>query len=242
MPKISHERWKVYGNVFDGFTERLLFKLGSQGHYVGLKSPISIGKEANIFSAERKDGSKVIVKIYRLESCNFNKMYDYIRQDPRYMNNIKKKRREVIFSWTQREYRNLFKAREVGVRVPTVYAIAKHILVMEHIGETTAAPQCKNSMPKTLAGRKAFFDTCIKYIIVLWKKAKIVHGDLSKYNILNDHDQPVFIDFSQGTAVEAANAIELLQRDVKNVVTFAERCGIKLDAEKIVREVVGRET
>jgi RIO kinase 1 len=108
----QREEWKVYKNVLSKFTIDTLFKLISQGHFEGLESPVSIGKEANIFSAVTKENQRVIVKIYRLENCNFNKMYQYIAADPRYVH-LKKSRRDVIFSWCQREYRNLLKAREV---------------------------------------------------------------------------------------------------------------------------------
>ena len=236
MVRISHEKWKVYGNVFDQFTQRLLFKLSSQGHFQELKSPISIGKEANVFSAVKKDGTLVIVKIYRLESCNFNQMYQYIRQDPRYMN-IKKNRRDIIFSWVQREYRNLLKARDAGVRVPTVYAIAKHVLVMEFIGNKLIARQAKDSMPRSAKKRKEFFERYIEYMGILWKKAKLVHGDLSKYNILHLNDLPVFIDFSQGSSVEAGNAEELLIRDVRNLCTFAKQWNIELDQKDVLKRV-----
>ena len=54
MVKKTREKWKTYENVFDQFTLRTLFKLSSQGHFDELKSPISIGKEANVFTAETK--------------------------------------------------------------------------------------------------------------------------------------------------------------------------------------------
>jgi RIO kinase 1 len=237
MAKISKEKWKVYGNVFDQFTNRLLFKLGSQGHFLELKSPISIGKEANVFSAVKEDGSLVIVKIYRLENCNFNQMYSYIRQDPRYMH-VKKRKREIVFAWAQREYRNILKAREAGVRVPTVFAVAKHVLVMEYIGGKDVACQAKDDMPSSLKKRKEYFATWVDYMKKMWKKAGIVHGDLSKYNVLTDKDKPVFIDFSQGSSTESGNAVELLVRDVKNLCAFASKCGVELDAKKTVEEIM----
>jgi RIO kinase 1 len=48
-------------------------------------------------------------------------MFDYIRQDPRY-ETLSSKKREIVFAWTQREFRNLLKAREC-VRVPTPYKV-----------------------------------------------------------------------------------------------------------------------
>ena len=145
--KARKEEWKVWGNVFDNFTNRNLFKLKSQGYFEELESPISVGKEANIFSAITKDKKRIIIKIYRLETCNFNQMYSYIRQDPRY-SGMKKQRRKVIFAWTQREHRNLLKAREVGVRVPLVHTSVDNILVIEYIGDDYIALQLKNHIPK----------------------------------------------------------------------------------------------
>jgi len=213
--KKSKEEWKVWGDVFDEFTLRTLFKLESQGHFDVMKSPIAIGKEANAFTAE-KNGELVVVKIYRLGTCDFNRMYEYIRQDPRF-EGLTKKRRKVIFAWTQREYRNLLKAREVGVHCPTPYAFLNNVLVMECIldGEEVA-PKLKDKAPKN--PEKAY-----KQIIEDMKKLhsiKLVHGDLSEYNILNQSGLPVLIDLSHGHSVESQKGAELTIRDVKNICRY----------------------
>ena len=223
MAKITRERFKTWGNVFDAFTERLLFKLSSQGHFEELKSPIALGKEANIFSAETKTGGKVIIKIYRLETCDFNKMYDYIKYDTRYLN-LKSKRREIIFSWAQREYRNLIKSRDAGVRVPKQMQCTRHILVMEHIGKTEPAPKLKDAHPDD---PEKFFNKTVDYMKKMYR-AGLIHGDLSEFNILNDDERPVFIDMSQGTTTMSINAEELLERDIKNVARFFNKiCGTR---------------
>ncbi|MEM4267458.1 MAG: serine protein kinase RIO [Candidatus Woesearchaeota archaeon] len=230
MPKKSKEIWKVYKNVFDNFTIKNLFKLITQGLFEGLASPIKIGKEANIFSAKRKDGSLVIVKIYRLHSCNFNKMYNYIRLDPRFQN-LKKKRREVIFAWVQREYRNLIKARAGGVRVPTPYSCVYNVIVMEYIGDDAPALQLKDHPPKD---KKLFFRLVLKNIKKLYD-AGLVHGDLSEFNILNYKETPIFIDFSQSTTTESQNSKELLERDVHNVCRYFRKIGLKVDEAVVLK-------
>ena len=119
--KHAKEAFKTYDGVFDRFTFHTLFKLATQGHFdEGTLSPVKIGKESNVFSA-KKGKKKIIIKIYRLETCDFGKMYDYIRFDPRFFD-VRKRRRLVIFSWVQKEFRNLLKAREAHVRVPTPHA------------------------------------------------------------------------------------------------------------------------
>ena len=235
MTKITREKFKTYGGVFDEFTNRTLFRLITRGHIEGLQSPISIGKEAQVFSALTKNNKKVAVKIYRLETCDFNRMYEYIRTDPRF-DNLKKQRRKVIFAWTQREHRNILKAREAGIRVPLPMTCLDNILILEYIGDDYIALQLKNHIPKS---KTKFLNKIIEYMHLMWKKARLVHGDLSSFNILNYNEKPVFIDFSQATDIKSSNAKELLVRDIKNICIFFRKKGLKnLNEKKILRKVL----
>jgi RIO kinase 1 len=207
----GREEWKTYKNVFDSFTERNIFTLSSKGYFNRLVSPLALGKEANIFIAEKDDGY-VIVKIYRLANCNFNKMFNYISTDPRFIG-IENQKRKVIFTWVQREYRNLLTARN-KIKVPTPLTFKDNILVMEMIGNP--AEQLKNDVPENI---EEFFEKtieCMKELI----NAGLVHGDLSEFNILNDDGEPIFIDMSQSTTIKAYDAKELLVRDVQNITRF----------------------
>ncbi|MFH1071801.1 MAG: RIO1 family regulatory kinase/ATPase [Nanoarchaeota archaeon] len=237
MARIStknKEEWKVEKNVFSASSERNLFKLSSQGFFQELESPLSIGKEANIFTARKEDGELIIVKIYRLENCNFNKMHEYIRPDPRYQK-LKRQKRQVVFSWVQREYRNLLLAREV-IKVPTPIAYKDNILLMEFIGESNPSSKVKYDLPKEKKAIAQFFKRTIGNMKKLHEHG-LVHGDLSEYNILNCNNEPVFIDFSQSTVVENPHARALLERDVKNVcVFFGKR--IPVDAEKVLKSIL----
>ncbi|MBW2991420.1 serine protein kinase RIO [Candidatus Woesearchaeota archaeon] len=232
MAKKQKEEWKVYKNVFDSATILNILKLNSQGHFDGLESPIALGKEANVFTA-LKGKQRIIVKIYRVENCNFNKMYSYIAPDPRF-SGMKKRRRLVIFSWVQREYRNLLKARE-AIRVPTPIAIKDNVLLMEFIGRKEPAPLLKDAPPKN---PKKFFEKIIKNVKALYK-AGLVHADLSKFNILNFEQEPVFIDFSQATVLKHPEAKDFLKRDIRNIVRYFEKQGLKLDEEEVYNKVVG---
>lgn len=232
MAHLWKEEFKTLNDVFDLFTEKNLFKLISQGYFEGLESPISIGKEANIFTARTKEGQRVIVKIYRLSVCDFNKMYDYIRVDPRFQG-LKRSRREVVFAWAQREYRNLLKAREVGIPVPTPIVALFNILVMDCVGGEHIAQRLKDTPPKN---PKKFFEELLKSIKKLYK-AGMVHGDLSPFNILNDNESPVIIDWSQATSFDSPNAKEYLVRDVKNVVDYFRKRGVKVTNDELLAEL-----
>jgi|TARA_B100002003_G_scaffold251033_1_gene292715 RIO kinase 1 len=228
MAKVTKEKFKTMHNVFDDFTNRTLFKLISEGHFEGLESTIELGKEANIFSAV-KGNKSVIVKIYRVNSCNFNKMFDYIKSDPRYAT-LQGKKRNIIFHWVQREYRNLMKARQAGVKVPTPITFKNHILVMEFIGgDEGAALMLKDDRPKDL---EKFFNEIIKNMKRLYK-AGLVHGDLSPFNILNFKEKPVLIDFSQCSSLRDSRAEEYLKRDVKNICDFFKKKGLQVSEEEV---------
>lgn len=231
MVRDSRAEYKVYGNVFDNFTINVLQKLKDKGLFSELKSPISIGKESNVFSAD-SDRGIVVAKIYRLHTCDFNRMYDYIKYDERY-STLRKNRRKIIFSWAQREYRNLYIAREAGVRVPTPLAIMNHVLVLEFIGNEERAPRLKDRYP---TDPEKFFNETVNYVKRLYK-AGLVHGDLSPFNILNLDDKPVFIDFSQGTTVDSSRSDEYLSRDIKNICTFFRKLGVKCDEDAILADV-----
>tara|TARA_Y100000310_G_scaffold217822_1_gene218920 strand:- start:13594 stop:14322 length:729 start_codon:yes stop_codon:yes gene_type:complete len=231
--KEGKERFKTKHDVFDEFTNRTIFKLITEGHFKGLESPINIGKESNVFSALTEDGKRVIVKVYRLETCDFNLMYDYIKYDPRYLN-LKDKKRKVIFAWVQREYRNLMNAREAQVSVPTSITFSNNVLVLEFVGKNDViAPMLKDSVPKN---KKQFFDKIIENIKKMYK-AGLVHADLSAFNILNFDEKPVFIDMSQATLIRHPRAAEFLERDVKNICSFFNKKGLKVNEESVLKKI-----
>ena len=95
MEQPTREKFKTRNDVFDEHTNRILFELAGKGHFEeDTLSPLSIGKEANVFTA-LKDGKKIIIKIYRTNTCDFTKMYDLLRVDPRFPK-LNKKRRKVV--------------------------------------------------------------------------------------------------------------------------------------------------
>jgi len=226
------ERFKTERGVFDSFTERNLFELQSRGYFDELTSPYKVGKESNVFLAKKGKGM-VIVKIYRVQNCDFKRMFNYIKQDPRY-DYLKNRRREIIFAWAQREYKNLIKAQQTKVNSPTPYVWKYNILVEEMIGEEEPALPLKDCPAKN---PQKFFLKVIEGVQKMYNQG-LIHGDLSSFNILNFKEKPYFIDFSQATLVKTPNSLELLQRDIKNVVQYFRTQGVKAEAEEIYQSIV----
>src|SRR3989338_2239507 len=115
---MSKNKFIAYENVFDESTLRGIFTLSGQGFFEAIEGPISTGKESNVFTVKYKEGKRV-VKIYRT-SANFKKMYEYMKPDPRF-SAMQGTKLSIIYTWAKKEYRNLLRAREKGVRAPMPY-------------------------------------------------------------------------------------------------------------------------
>ncbi len=238
------ERFKTVKGVFDAFTNRNLFELQSRKHFDELVSPLKIGKEANVFLASL--GKKyIIVKIYRIQNSDFSGMYNYIKQDPRY-ESLKKRRREIIFAWVQREYKNLHRSFENKVQVPEPLALKHNVLIEELIGNSKTgevALPLKDSPPQD---PEEFLEKIIVEVRKMYHKAGLVHGDLSAFNILNLQkmragkltEKPVLIDFSQCTLVKSRPSMELLERDMKNVLQYFKKFGVQKDLREIIERII----
>lgn len=76
----------------------------------------------------------------------------------------------------------------------------------------------------------------------LYREAKLIHGDLSEYNIfITPEDEILLIDLSQAVRVEQPVADELLLRDLRNIVRYFRRMGVETpDPEELFAEVAGR--
>ena len=234
MRKPTRERFKTFGDVFDAFTIRNLFVLASKGIFEeDTLSPISIGKESNVFSASGPKG-KVVVKIHRLETRDFNRMQFYIKSDPRFIG-MRGQGRKVVFAWARREYSNLMIAKEGGARASLPIAFLHNIIVMEHIGKDAPAPMLKDAYPRN---PKSFYNEIMKNVKKFYK-AGYVHGDLSAFNILNLGEKPVFIDLSHSTPSQNPIFNELLSRDVRIITAFFQKHGLKLSYEEALRKVKG---
>jgi len=226
MKKIDQSKKRaVIESVFDERTIFQLHKLIVNGPLDHVEGVISAGKEANVYLAYDREGKEVAIKIYKIDSNTSRWMRNYIVGDPRFKkipHNISK----IIFLWASKEYKNLKRAYKVGLRVPEPIYIRNNILIMEYIGfESIPAPLLKDiKSPKDPLN---LFSEILNFIDLLYKKAKLVHGDLSEFNILYHNQKPVIIDISQAVSIQHPKAEVYLARDIKNIFNFFTKLGIK---------------
>jgi len=231
------DRKQVFDDVFDTATLMALYDLSKKGYIDSLGGCFSTGKEANLFHAlaKKDDILEVAVKIYMISTANFNAMKDYILGDPRFQG-IRHARKDIILAWTKKEFKNLKRAEEAGVRVPKPYITQRNILLMEFIGKDgIPMPQLKDVK---LSAQEALhiFNLLIDYMNRLYSRAKLVHADLSEYNILVDMNnmEPVIIDMGQSVLTSHFNAETYLQRDVSNIARFFGKLNIQVDEDNII--------
>ncbi|MEM1579092.1 MAG: serine protein kinase RIO [Archaeoglobaceae archaeon] len=243
MKEIGEEDRKIYAEVLDLRTLKVLYKLSTK-FIKAMGGVVSTGKEANVFYADGIYEGKAVsmaVKIYRIETSSFDKMDEYLFGDRRFDYRISSK--DKIYLWTEKEFRNLERAFENEVRVPRPYAYLKNVLLMEFIGENEIPAPTLAELGKELFEldvEKIFWEI-VENVRKLYKKAELVHADLSEYNVML-LNEPVIIDLSQAVLRDHPNATLYLKRDIKNLLKFFGKFGVKADSNSVLSEVGYDET
>ncbi len=230
----SDEDRKTLDEVFDKATLLVLYKFISNGYIETLDYPVSTGKEANVFHATTPEGGSVAVKIFRTNTATFRSFMTYIAGDPRF-GHVKPNRRDIVYVWAQKEYKNLQRYFEAGVRVPNPIAWRENVLVMDFIGtEGTPAPRLKDAPFDDPA--KGYEELVSQYRMGS-EAGGLVHGDFSEFNVLNHDGTAVVIDVAQAVLSHHPMAPELLVRDAKNVAAYFRRQGVKVTAEETLKRI-----
>jgi len=86
------------------------------------------------------------------------------------------------------------------------------------------------------------FETLIDFISKMYKKAKLVHGDISAYNVLMHKNKPYIIDLGQGVLLEHPNSDEFLKRDISNIVKYFKKFNIRADANEIYNNITKKKS
>lgn len=195
--------------------------------------PLGVGKESDVYDALTPTQQQVALKFHRLGRTSFKK--------------TKRKRNYTIkYSYTpdwhqqsriaaKKEYTALKLLYPKGVAVPEPIKQTRHVLVMGMIegAELYHHPE--------LPDAQAVYNEILVNVKRAYRDAHIIHGDLSPFNIILQPNQHILIiDWPQHVSTKHPNAKELLERDLRNVLTFFQRkYGLKnrlKDALTYVRE------
>jgi len=204
--------------VFDGRTLMTVMHLLNTGHLRELQGTLKSGKESRIYRGIDRTGTEIAVKIYLTSSAIFRQgRLKYIRGDPRFKD-VPHDTRSLVDQWALKEFKNLELAKEADLAVPTPIHVEKNVLLMEFIGKDGVPAPHLRDVP--LQGATVWYDKILDMLKTLYDKAKLVHGDVSEYNILVPDGYPVLIDFAQAVTVEHPEAREFLKRDMENLNNY----------------------
>ena len=187
------------------------------------------GDRRNAAGADADGEVEVAVKVYRINASDFRDMRGYLEGDPRF-EGIGSEKNEVVKAWVRKEFANLRRAREAGVRVPTPLAVERNVMVMEYIG--TEAGRARRLSEVEVENPETAYEVVREYMRRLYD-AGLVHGDLSEYNVVFHEGQLVVIDLGQAVTVHHPNAADFLDRDCENVASFFQRQGVDTDADSL---------
>jgi RIO kinase 1 len=235
------EDFETVQAVVDKRTAMVLYGLINHGYLSSMKGVVASGKESNVYWATvEKEGvtRDLAVKIFRTSTLDFKHIWVYIEGDPRF-SKVKRDTRSMVYAWAEKEFKNLKLADEVGVRVPKPVVCRSNVLVMEFIGENgVSAPRLRDTV---VEDPESVFGTVFDYVVRLYRKAELVHGDLSEYNILY-WNGPVVIDVSQAVLLSHPLALDFLARDLKNILRYFSGLGVDVPSlEEAYKNVTGEE-
>jgi RIO kinase 1 len=232
--KREDEDRKTLDEVFDRQTLLILYKYISNGYIETIDYPVSTGKEANVFHATTPQGASIAVKIFRTNTATFRSFMTYIAGDPRF-GNVRPNRRDVVYVWAQKEYKNLQRYVEAGVRVPNPIAWRQNVLLMDFIGDHgTPAPRLKDAPPED---PQAAYDELTAQYRLGSEQGGLVHGDFSEFNVLHHGRELVVIDVAQAVLVSHPMSRDLLARDAKNLTAYFRKLGVKVTPEETLKRI-----
>ncbi|MEM1569474.1 MAG: serine protein kinase RIO [Candidatus Bathyarchaeia archaeon] len=231
------EEYEALEEVFDKPTLLTLYNMIRQGTISEIYGAIKAGKESKIFWAKGPENEDLAVKIYLTVASEFRTgMLMYIEGDPRFKN-VKRDRRGLIYQWALKEFKNLKEAYDCNIRVPKPVTVKNNILVMEFIGHKgVPAPLIKDVEIKNPT---RIYKMILNDIRKLYREAKLVHGDLSEYNVMYWKGLPYMIDLSQAVSLDHPLSHEFLKRDIKNINRFFRRLGVDtLDDDELYEWII----
>lgn len=213
--------------VLDPRTRMILFKLLNRGMITEINGCISTGKEANVYHATNKFGEDYAIKIYKTSILTFRDRDKYVTGEYRFRHGYcKSNPRKMVRTWAEKELRNLCRMYKNGLPVPNPILLKSHVLVMSFVGtEGFPAPKLKDVEISSSKARELYRD-CVILIWRLYNVVKLVHADLSEFNILYHEGSVVIIDVSQSVEIEHPQAFEFLRKDCTNVSEFFRKKGV----------------
>ena len=213
--------------VLDPRTRMILFKILNKGVICEINGCISTGKEANVYHSTNANGDERAVKVYKTSILTFKDRDRYVTGEFRFRHGYcKHNPRKMVKTWAEKEMRNLTRMYQANIPCPEPIILRSHVLVMGFIGtDGWPAPLLKDVTLSESKARELYLQ-CIQIIRNIYWKCRLVHADLSEFNMLYQADKLYVIDVSQSVEHDHPHALEFLRKDCTNVTDFFKKNGV----------------
>lgn len=213
--------------VLDPRTRMILFKMLSRGVICEISGCISTGKEANVYYASTSAGDGRAIKIYKTSILLFKDRDKYVSGEFRFRHGYcKGNPRKMVRTWAEKEMRNLIRLQTAGIPSPQPILLRSHVLLMSFIGkDNMPAPLLKNASLSELKARELYLQV-LQNMRKMFQDARLVHADLSEFNMLYHNGDAYIIDVSQSVEHDHPRALEFLRKDCSNVNEFFVKHGV----------------
>ena len=173
--------------------------------------------------------SEFAIKIYKTSILVFKDRDKYVSGEHRWRKGYcKSNPRKMVKVWAEKEMRNYRRIYTAGIPCPKPILLKSHILIMEFLGVNGwPSPRLKDANLSSKHIREAYVQTVL-IMRHMYQRCKLVHGDLSEYNLLWHNNSIYVIDVSQSVECTHPSAIDFLRKDSSNVNDFFHKIG-KLD-------------
>lgn len=235
--------------VLDPRTRMILLQMINRGIVSEVNGCLSTGKEANVYGAlsqpisgNEEDSHPIhrAIKVYKTSILVFKDRDRYVTGEYRFRNGYNKgNNRAMVKVWAEKEMRNLKRLHAAGIPCPEPIYLRLHVLVMGFLGDKKgwAAPRLKDV---ELQGSdvdtqwRNLYLQLIGLMRRMYQICKLVHGDLSEYNVLYHQNKLFIIDVSQSVEHDHPRSLEFLRMDIKNVSDFFRRKSVDVLSERTI--------
>jgi RIO kinase 1 len=187
------------------------------------------------------------IKVYKTSILVFKDRDKYVTGEFRFRSGYNKSsNRAMVKVWAEKEMRNLRRIFAAGIPCPQPFYLRLHVLVMGFLGDGKGypAPRLKDveftdlSESELEAKWSALYRQLLVYMRIMYQTCRLVHADLSEYNLLYHQDKLYIIDVSQSVEHDHPRSLEFLRMDIKNISSFFRIKGVDTLPERSVFELI----
>ena len=266
--KLGNER-ATRDRVLDELTLKTLKKLINTDHVIDtVEGCLSSGKEANVYHCtapiedqphgqlqetrqdrvggdeqyETRGKKRLAVKVYATTVNVFKNRQVYM-QGWHNFDGVRQGR-QMVEQWATNEFNHLKRLHEAKIPCPEPIAHRDNVLVMSLLGtgDGEAFPRLQHAKVESDQEWTSLYVQLLCHTRRMYQVSRLVHGDLSEYNILYHDGTLYLIDVSQSLEHSNPQSLNMLRRDVENINAFFRKKRVQVLSESSLFDFLTNDT